>query len=235
MGKDLDSWKFDQEVTDIFEDMLKRSIPQLDVMRKAVTDITARQFKAESGAIIDLGCSRGDAIAPLLAKLPNVFMHGIEVSEPMYKVAKDRFSANGNVMIEHYDLRKGLPKWLADGYKVRAALSVFTLQFIPINYRQELLQDIYRNLEPGGVFILVEKVLGDTATINNTMVDLYHSLKHENGYSYEEINRKALMLEGVLVPVTSAWNEELLRQAGFESDCFWRWMNFAGWVAYKRG
>ena len=43
-----------------------------------------------------------------------------------------------------------------------------------------------------------------------------------------------LSLEGVLVPVTARWNEELLREEGFTSvDCFWRHLNFAGWVAVK--
>jgi tRNA (cmo5U34)-methyltransferase len=43
-----------------------------------------------------------------------------------------------------------------------------------------------------------------------------------------------LALEGVLVPVTAAWNEQLLKGAGFSQvECFWRWMNFAGWVAVK--
>jgi len=38
----------------------------------------------------------------------------------------------------------------------------------------------------------------------------------------------------VLVPVTAEWNEGLLRQTGFQQvDCFWRWMNFAGWVGVK--
>ncbi|GAB7188362.1 hypothetical protein ATKI12_8193 [Kitasatospora sp. Ki12] len=31
-------------------------------------------------------------------------------------------------------------------------------------------------------------------------------------------------------------NVELLGQAGFQRvDCFWRWMNFAGWIAVKTG
>ena len=50
----------------------------------------------------------------------------------------------------------------------------------------------------------------------------------------EEINRKRFALEGVLVPVTARWNEELLNGAGFRQvDSIWRWMNFAGWVAIK--
>lgn len=63
---------------------------------------------------------------------------------------------------------------------------------------------------------------------------LYYNLKASNGYTQEQIERKRLSLEGVLVPVTAKWNEELLRMAGFvHVDSFWRWMNFAGWVAVK--
>lgn len=33
---------------------------------------------------------------------------------------------------------------------------------------------------------------------------------------------------------TAKWNEELLQMSGFrEIDCFWRWVNFAGWIAVK--
>jgi tRNA (cmo5U34)-methyltransferase len=55
-----------------------------------------------------------------------------------------------------------------------------------------------------------------------------------NGYSQDEIERKRLSLEGALVPLTARFNEELLRGAGFDQvDCFWRWSNFAGWLAIR--
>lgn len=45
---------------------------------------------------------------------------------------------------------------------------------------------------------------------------------------------KRKSLEGVLVPITAKWNEELLESAGFSQiDCFWRCLNFAGWIAIK--
>jgi len=48
------------------------------------------------------------------------------------------------------------------------------------------------------------------------------------------VSRKKESLEGVLVPVTARWNEQMLEEAGFRHvDCFWRWMKFAGWVAVK--
>lgn len=56
----------------------------------------------------------------------------------------------------------------------------------------------------------------------------------EAPYNPRDISEEALSLEGVLVPLTSEFNEILFRQAGFKCyDCFWRWMNFAGWVLIK--
>ena len=113
-------------------------------------------------------------------------------------------------------------------------LAVLTLQFTPIEYRQQIVRRVYESLAPRGAFILVEKVLGATAKIDEAFVELFLNIKRENGYSDSQIDRKRMSLEGVLVPVTAHWNEELLRQEGFTSvDCFWRHLNFAGWVAVK--
>ena len=90
-----------------------------------------------------------------------------------------------------------------------------------------LAQDMSIGAKMGGV--LVRRLLFD-----QTLVERYHDLKRANGYSYDSIERKRLSLEGVLVPVTAEWNEDLLHAAGFHHvDCVWRWMNFAAWLAVK--
>jgi tRNA (cmo5U34)-methyltransferase len=113
-------------------------------------------------------------------------------------------------------------------------LSVLTLQFIPLEYRRGLLKQIYEHTAEGGCLILVEKVLGQTPQLDDLMIERYLDMKRANGYSEEQIIRKRLALEGVLVPLTASGNEELLRSAGFEAvDCFWRWMNFGAWAAVR--
>jgi tRNA (cmo5U34)-methyltransferase len=80
----------------------------------------------------------------------------------------------------------------------------------------------------------VEKVLGSSAPIDDLLVRRYYALKAAHGYTAEQIERKRLALEGVLVPVAARSNEDLMRDAGFDQiDCFWRWCNFAGWIALK--
>lgn len=225
-------WEFDGSVTQVFDDMLARSIPQYTVMREAVFDL-ARPFVQPETCILDLGCSRGEALAPFVDTFGagNHYV-GVEVSPPMLEQARQRFAASihvGIVEIRDWDLRQSVPRVYPS-----VTLCVLTLMFVPINYRQRIVTDAYRNLKPGGMFVLVEKVLGGTADIDSLMVDRYHRMKSESGYSQEEIERKRLALEGVQVPVTAHWNEELLRMAGFTNvDCFWRWMNFAGWIAIK--
>jgi len=226
-------WTFDQSVTDVFADMLRRSIPQYDTMRRAVFDI-ASQFVQPKTCIVDLGCSRGDALAPLIGTYGAANRYvGADISEPMLTAVRERFAgeiARGYARFNATDLRSAYPEGDAS-----LTLCVLTLQFTPIDYRQRILQDAYRNTLPGGALILVEKILGATAGLGSAMIKLYHAHKSDNGYTDEEIERKRLSLEGVLVPVTARWNEEMVAAAGFkEIDCFWRWMNFAGWVAVKR-
>lgn len=231
-------WQFDNDVTEVFDDMLERSIPQYDVMRDAVFAV-AVPFQQDDLHIVDLGCSRGGAIAPFVEKFGAYNRYFLcDVSEPMLEAARERFrgfvigpmpGTQGIMKVENFDLRRGYPPVHAC-----ITLSVLTMQFAPIEYRQGIMRDVYKHTEPGGCFVLVEKVLGATAEIDELMVNIYYDMKRQNGYTEDQIQRKRLSLEGVLVPVTAAWNEELLRMAGFQHiDCFWRWFNFAGWLAVK--
>ena len=231
-------WEFDQTVTDVFEDMLERSIPQYRVMRAAVTDLAADIIAGDLGTkaeghgavIVDIGCSRGDAMAPLVERFPKASFLGLEISEPMLETARSRFSGMSNVRIEAWDLRKGLPAYRT----ATVVLSVLTLMFVPIEHRLRLLRRLADMIMPGGALIIVEKILGASAKIDEVMVDRYYAMKAANGYSAEEIERKRMALEGVLVPMAADWNEDMLRRAGFEEiDAFWRWFNFMGWIALR--
>ncbi len=225
-------WKFDQEVTTVFDNMLRRSIPQYDSMRSACLDLAHRYIRPETD-VVDLGCSRGEALAPLVHRYAdqNRFI-GVEVSAPMLQAARERFApliASGRVQILDMDLRHLYPECSAS-----LTLSILTLQFVPIEHRHRVIQKAFNHTVAGGALIMVEKILGRSADLNETMVHVYLDMKARNGYTEEEIERKRLSLEGVLVPVTASWNEDMLLSAGFSRvECFWRWMNFAGWIALK--
>lgn len=226
-------WDFNREVSEVFDDMVERSIPDYHSMRDLTCRLARRFIKARS-RILDVGCSTGLASLPMIREFGGLCQFFLcDVSEPMLAVCRERFSKEverGNVEVFHDNL-------LGDGLRydsMDVVISCLTLQFIPIEHRQKAFENIYNALEPGGAFLIVEKVIGNTSTIDGAFVEEYHDLKRDNEYTQEQIASKRKSLEGILVPLTSSMNETMLRQAGFSKiDCFWRYLNFAGFIAIK--
>jgi tRNA (cmo5U34)-methyltransferase len=234
-------WEFDASVADAFEDMLAKSIPQYSVMRELVTKaadwhIDRAKFAGRRPGVLDLGASRGSALAPLVDRWgAGAHFTAVEVSPPMLAYLNERFAGMIEaevVTVREHDLREGLPPMR---HAPAVILSVLTLQFVPIEYRQRLLRECYEQLTPGGALIVVEKVLGEALETDKLLVDLYYDMKRENGYTQEAVDRKRLALEGVLVPLTSDFNVHLLRSAGFDLvEQLWAYLNFRGWIAVRR-
>lgn len=226
-------WEFDDKVTAVFDNMLERSIPAYSDMRDLCFRV-GRNFVKPDGLIVDIGCSNGLALAQYVREFgKTAYYRMYDVSGPMLKDCYDRYETlidMGRAVVEEKDICQGL------GMENEAdlILSVLTLQFTPIEYRQKIISSIYDALKPGAALVIVEKVLGSDYAVDSMLVNEYYKIKAENAYTQEQIQTKRKSLEGVLVPITSAWNEDMLKSAGFKSiDCFWRYLNFAGWVATK--
>ena len=109
-----------------------------------------------------------------------------------------------------------------------------TLQFLPPEERQSLLERIYAGLEPGGVLVLSEKVALDSDEANQRMIELHQAFKKTMGYSDLEISQKRNALENVLIPDSEQQHLERLRGIGFDEvyQCF-RGFNFVSYLALK--
>lgn len=225
-------WTFDADVTAAFDDMLERSIPQYSLMRDEVHRLAVKNV-VRGTDVVDLGCARGEALAPLIEKFGAYNRwHAIDASEPMLEVCRERFkgyTATEVMSVRKLDLRSEYP-----AVRASVTLAVLTLMFIPVERRPALIRKIFESTIPGGVLIVVEKVIG-RYPFAELLEERYRELKSENGYSADSIERKRLALEGVLVPLGDVWNEELLRSAGFDVQPFWRWFNFVGWIARRPG
>ena len=106
-------WEFNKEVTDCFENMLERSIPQYDTMRKLVVDIAGRITldNLDNFRLLDIGCSNGLNIRDFVVKYKNKGEYlGVDCSESMLEDFKARFKLWDNVNAEYMDLRKEFPE-----------------------------------------------------------------------------------------------------------------------------
>ena len=234
-------WEFNEDVAKKFDDMLDRSIPGYPQMRDLVYRLGSR-FVTNDSMVVDLGASRGEASSRFIENFPAAEFTLMEVSEAMLGELGSRFKSNSNVAIFNYDLRNSVANTAtfltrnarAKNRNIDLVLSILTLVFVPINYRPSVIQAVFNSMNVGGAFIVVEKELGNSAFTQELLVDTYHEYKHDRGYSWEDIERKRLALEGVQVPVSTDTNKAMLEAAGFKVvECFWRHLNFCGYIAMK--
>jgi tRNA (cmo5U34)-methyltransferase len=110
----------------------------------------------------------------------------------------------------------------------------FTLQFVPLAQRPQLLEKIYQGLNPGGCLIISEKLSFEPESLNTLLSELHHDFKRAQGYSDLEISQKRDSIENVLVPETLETHIQRLRACGFQSASPWfQCFNFCSLVAIK--
>jgi tRNA (cmo5U34)-methyltransferase len=225
-------WSFNEDVANVFDDMLSRSIPGYENMRENIIKMIS-PVVTNGGYILDLGCSHGEMIAKLIKDLGSsmyVNYVGVDSSTAMVSKARTRFADDERVTIVHANIADAEMQRL----RYDTILSVLTMQFIPIEHRQDILKEIHSALTPNGCFILVEKVLGESSSGQDHLVSVYHQMKKDNGYSDEQIEAKRVSLQNVLVPLRASENIRMLKSAGFSVvQPFWQNLNFVGIYASK--
>jgi len=232
IGKASD-FKFDKQVADVFDNMVGRSVPSYNELQETIAGI-ALTFIRDNTTYYDLGCSTGTTLL-LMTKLLNrrpVKLVGIDLSHEMLDKTKTKLAQYG--FQDRCELRSEDITTEIDLSNASVITMLWTLQFVRPEQRFEVVRRIYRNLLPGGCFILAEKILGSDTHLSRLYINLYHNFKMRQGYSELEIAQKREALENVLVPYRVDENLTLLKGSGFPTvDVFFRWYNWAAFIAVK--
>lgn len=221
---------FDDAVAAVFPDMIKRSVPGYPAIINMI-QLLAEEYAQAGSTLLDLGCSLGASTAALALGSADrdCQVTGIDNAPAMLERAQAMLSSR----------HPGIQWVCADVRQVPiedASVVVlnFTLQFLPLADRLELLKRIKAGLRPGGILILSEKISGQDAVADALLTEMHHAFKRANGYSQLEISRKRTALENVLVPETLEAHQARLREAGFSrSDPWFQCFNFMSLVARK--
>ncbi|MDA1369154.1 MAG: carboxy-S-adenosyl-L-methionine synthase CmoA [Proteobacteria bacterium] len=224
---------FDENVAEVFEDMINRSVPGYSTIIAMIGVLAERHYQQDS-VLYDLGCSLGGATFAMAHALSNANCSIVAVD-------------NSTAMIETMQRKKASLDFIRipiecrcedvlDVNIVNASVVVlnFTLQFVTLTERQGLIERIYKGMNPGGILIISEKIVFPDEKLNDLFIDMYHSFKENMGYSKLEISQKRAALENVLLPETIDAHRNRLNQAGFGSfDVWFQCFNFASMVTFK--
>ena len=233
-GPDAESvpFEFNEAVAEVFPDMLRRSIPGYAASLDAIGALAGRYVQPGTRTY-DLGCSLG---ASTLAMRRNIRhsdceIVAVDLAPAMVERCKSLLEADTSdipVTVIAADVRD---------VEISGASMVvlnYTLQFLPISDRIDLIRKIYNGLIPGGVLVLSEKVADADPTVEKLLIDLHHEFKRENEYSELEIARKRAALDNVLIPETTADHLDRLADAGFEHRSVWlKHFNFVSILAIR--
>lgn len=227
---DIADFRFDKEVVEVFDDMVRRSVPGYDSMIQMI-GLIARMYGQDNTNYYDLGSSTGAislAIALNNKHQKNTFF-AIDNSEEMVSKCKQNLESKiDNLQVTCADINQI--------HIENASIVVLnlTLQFIDVKDRSNLIKKIYEGLNPGGVLIISEKIHFEDKETQDQITNLHIDFKKENGYSELEIANKRQAIENVLITDTKAIHIERLKDSGFkDTSCFFQCLNFVSFLSVK--
>jgi tRNA (cmo5U34)-methyltransferase len=193
-------------------------IEQLDIL------LTLVEGEHRPGsAILDIGMGSGRVEELVFGRLPDAFVVGVDASEAMLVIAagrlsglRDRYEAHLHDLCEIRTLR--LPP-----RAYRVAFSVQTIHNIPDRDKVEVIRWAFDTLEPGGLFLILDRFAVETPGLFSCFRATWERLGRLHGTDLGEGDTHASHLEVVAgrgdlpagVETTLRW----MRDAGFEAAC----------------
>jgi tRNA (cmo5U34)-methyltransferase len=215
----MSSTKFSFDTITDFDDHIAKSIPNYHLLNDAVRDLSSF-FTKEDFAVVDLGCSTGT----LLESIP-------------FEGTKLGIDISGNLLPESHDevqyVQKDLRSFRNLGKTPSLVISLFTLQFLPLADRPNILSLVYDELAEGGAFIWAEKVHEPEGELERVMNFGYYDFKGKH-FTPAEIMQKEKDLRPIMQTNTSTRNLIMAENAGFTvGTMFWKFYNFEAWLFVK--
>jgi tRNA (cmo5U34)-methyltransferase len=229
---DAGSFEFNDEVADVFPDMLERSIPGYSATIQAIGALASRYVRPGTRCY-DLGCSLGAATLVMRQNIavPECEIIAIDLAPAMITRCHEIIAADDSdvrVSIIEGDVRQTIIE------QASMVVMNYTLQFLSVGERDAMIGKIYDGLIDGGIFVLSEKVINEDDRVEALLLQMHHEFKRQNAYSDLEISRKRTALENILIPESIATHRVRLSKSGFRhSGVLLRHFNFVSIIAVK--
>jgi tRNA (cmo5U34)-methyltransferase len=213
-----------------FDNHIDLSIRHYSTLHDDIVKMS-KYFVEEGTNVVDIGCSTGKTLNSMYEQnkdfAPDVWYQGIDYADGFKKDMIARMEENPELYLECGDVRE------YDFHNCSMVTSIFTLQFMPRKDRQEVLNNIYEGLNPGGAFVFAEKTYSCNSKVQDMLTFMYYDFKRES-FTTDDIMDKEQTLRSMLKPNTWSELQSMLEEAGFSSvQTFWQNHLFVGAIAIK--
>jgi tRNA (cmo5U34)-methyltransferase len=226
-------FQFNEEVVEVFDDMLGRSVPGYSIAQQLV-ELVAEYCLPPDCRCYDLGSSLGASTFAIANKLSGDHCEIVAVDSSAAMMNGLRARLRQARLPVKVSLRC---EDILDTDFDDASLVVmnYTLQFVPLERRDELISRISAGMRDGGVLVLSEKMRAESAAEDALTTNIHHAFKRAMGYSELEIAQKRDSLIGFLHRESFSEHHTRLVKAGFsEVYQLVRALGFGSIVAFKQ-
>lgn len=215
-----------QHVKEKFDDYARQYDAQRRMLIPCFNDfysiaVSLAETDKQNPAILDVGAGTGLLSSMVLQKFPVARLTLIDISEKMLEVARERLKDAAGVIYIVDDYTKHR---FDNTYDI--VLSSLSIHHLPDEQKKQLSQTIYSILNPGGVFINADQVLGSTPFLE-TLYKKDWKRKVENSALTTEDLQSAY--ERTKLDKMARLEDQLnwLEEAGFSDvDCVYKYFSF---------
>jgi ubiquinone/menaquinone biosynthesis C-methylase UbiE len=157
--------------------MRRRILAPLKQGIAAFTDVSPKQVR-----VLDVACGTGRTLKAIRSTLPQASLFGTDLS-PAYlrKANESLLQIPGELPQLLQTNAEELP--YLDNY-FHAVTSVFLFHELPASARQNVINECFRVVKPGGVFIICDSIQLSDAPELEPMMDNFHETFHEPYYRH---------------------------------------------------
>ncbi len=131
--------------------------------------------------VIDIATGTGRTLQQIKSALPEVDLYGLDLSGSYLKQASKYLSTRSGDIVQLVKANAENIPFPSNSFQ--AITCVFLLHELPRDARQNVINECFRLLEPGGIFVLADSIqIADSSEFISIM-DNFHKIFHEPYYS----------------------------------------------------
>jgi tRNA (cmo5U34)-methyltransferase len=203
---------------DYYDDWMRKALPNYDDIFGAAVDLIPFGPTARP-QVLDLGAGTGLFSQHVLGKYPRAEFTLFDLAEKMLAVARERFGAYP----PQFKFVTGDYRTLNATQEFDLVISSLSIHHLDDGEKAALFCSVFKWLRPGGVFINVDQVRGETAYLRNLYWEHWLAQVRRSGAAEERIRESIDRRTTYDRDATLADQLQWLRAAGFENvDCVYK-------------